>query len=37
MDYTSYMDMDLGKLQEAVSDMDAQRVAVHGVAKSDTT
>ena len=37
MDYKSYMDMDLGKLREAVRDMDAWRVAVHGVAKSDTT
>ena len=37
MDYTSYMDMNLGKLWEAVSDIDAWCVTAHGVVKSDTT
>ena len=31
---TDSMDMNLGKLQEIVKDMEAWRVAVHGVAKS---
>ena len=33
---TDSMDMNLGKLQEMVRDRKAWRVAVHGVAKSQT-
>ena len=31
------MDMSLSKLQKMVKDREAQRAAVHGVSKSDTT
>ena len=33
---TDSMDMSFSKLQEMVEDRDAWRVAVHGVAKSET-
>jgi len=33
----SEMDMNLGKLQEMVTDREAWRAAVHGIKKSDTT
>ena len=35
-DITDSMDMSLNKLREIVKDREAQRVAVHGVAKSQT-
>ena len=33
---TNLIDMNLGKFQEVVKDMEAWRAAVHGVAKSQT-